>query len=294
MTEPARMSRRAVLLGGGVAAMGALGAGAAAVVSGALPGRSRLTQLFGSDGGVATPLPSIAPGHSVQGEFTSRQRLGRRCGYQIAYPGPAAERLPVVIVLHGKGADHRYAFGQQLGLDRYLVAGRHRFALASVDGGDTYWHRRASGEDAGAMVGSEFLPLLAGRGLDISRIGLLGWSMGGFGALWLSGQLGANRVAGAAVASPAIWSTAGATAPGAFDDAEDFAAHDVFTHREWVETLALRVDCGVSDGFCPAARTYAASLRPPPTSSFTPGAHTLGYWRGRAPAQLAFLAAAFG
>ncbi len=51
-----------------------------------------------------------------------------------------------------------------LGLDRFLAAGVRAglppLAIASVDGGTTYWHRRQDGEDAGAMVLEEFVPLL--------------------------------------------------------------------------------------------------------------------------------------
>jgi hypothetical protein len=54
------------------------------------------------------------------------------------------------------------------------------FALASVDGGESYWHPRDSGEDAAAML-DEFVPLLACHGLDVRPLGFLGRSMGGFG-----------------------------------------------------------------------------------------------------------------
>jgi hypothetical protein len=54
-------------------------------------------------------------------------------------------------------------------VDRFLGAaveqGATPFAMASVDGGESYWHARVDGEDAGAMVVDEFLPLLADHGL---------------------------------------------------------------------------------------------------------------------------------
>lgn len=291
MTSERGVSRRALLIGA-ASAVGVAGAGLLGVESGTLPGRSRLSALFGATSS-AGALPDTHPGLLARGDFVSQHRLGARCGYAIAYPGPTAERLPVVIVLHGKGADHRYAFGAHLGLDRYLAAAGHRFALASVDGGDTYWHRRASGEDAGAMVLEELLPILASHGLDTDRLGFLGWSMGGFGGIWLSSRLGPSRVAGVAAESPAIWRRAGDSAPGAFDDEQDFAAHDVFTHPTWGGSIPLRIDCGTEDGFYPAARDYAAALRPSPLGAFTPGGHNLAYWRGRAPLQLSFLARQF-
>jgi enterochelin esterase-like enzyme len=286
-------SRRAVLLATLTGLSGAVAAGAVAVENRSLPGRTRLNALFGQhdhDPG----LPAARGGKLVSGSFRSAARQGRHCGWTIAYPGPQAERLPVVIALHGRGADHRSAFGNDLGLDRFLVAGGHRLAIASVDGGDTYWHRRASGEDAGAMVIDEFLPLLGEHGLETSRLGLLGWSMGAFGALWLAGRLGPRRLCAVAAESPAIWHRAGQTAPGAFDDPADFGAHDVFSNPGWLTGIALRLDCGTDDGFFPAARDYAELIRPKPAGGFEAGGHTLAYWRSTAPAQLSFLADRLG
>ena len=271
------ISRRAVLLAGVTAVAGA-GAAEAVVRLRHHPDH--------------TGLPDVPAGLQVSGEFASTQYPGPKRGWTIAYPRATAERLPVVVSLHGRGADHRTSFGDTLGLQRFLVAGKHDFAIASIDGGDTYWHRRAAGGDAGAMVISEFLPLLADHGLDTRRIGFLGWSMGGFGSLWLAGQLGAARVAAVTAESPAIWHRAGDTAAGAFDDPADFAAHDVFSHPDWVHDIPTRIDCGTSDGFCPAARSYAALVGA--TAGFQPGAHTLEYWRSRAPEQLSFLSHHFG
>jgi S-formylglutathione hydrolase FrmB len=55
------------------------------------------------------------------------------------------------------------------------------------------------------MVVHEFLPLLHERGLRTNRIALLGYSMGGYGSLYLSGVLGRRRVYAAVAESPAIW-----------------------------------------------------------------------------------------
>ena len=283
------ISRRAVLLG----SLAAAGIGAVAVAEGALPGRHRVSSALGL-GHPGAGLPSGPVGKKVSGRFVSASRLGRSVGYTIAYPTGVAERLPVVVVLHARGVDHRSAF-HQLGLDRFLTAGGHRMAVASVDGGDTYWHHRATGEDSGAMVTSEFLPVLQAHGLDVSRLALFGWSMGGYGALWLSGTLGARRVAATAALSPALWHRPGQTAAGAFDDPKDFAAHDVFSHVSALAGIPVRIDCGADDGFCPTSRDYLrllqATLRPAPSGAFAPGGHTVAYWRATVPKQLAFLAA---
>ena len=100
--------------------------------------------------------------------------------------------------------------------------------MVAVDGGGSYWHKRASGEDSGAMVLDELIPMLAAQGLDTSRVGFLGWSMGGYGALLLGARLGPARTAAICAVSPALWTSSGAAAPGAFDGADDYAANSVW------------------------------------------------------------------
>lgn len=83
------------------------------------------------------------------------------------------------MVLHGRDGDADSAF--DLGYaDAVAVTG---LALVSVDGGNGYWHARGDGTDSGAMVREELIPLALRRcGLSgTARVGLLGWSMGGFG-----------------------------------------------------------------------------------------------------------------
>ena len=125
-------------------------------------------------------------------------------------PSSRRSEPPVAVVLHGRGNNHASAFDRNyLGLDRFLAArvraGGTPFALASVDGGETYWHERDGGEDAGAMVVDEFIPMLAEHGLDTRRVGFLGWWMGGYGALALAGRLGPARTVAVAAESPALW-----------------------------------------------------------------------------------------
>ena len=78
------------------------------------------------------------------------------------------------------------------------------------------------------MVLDELLPMLDSQDLDTSRVAFLGWSMGGYGALLLGGRLGPARTAAIVAVSPALWLSSGASAPGAFDGPEDFAANNVF------------------------------------------------------------------
>ena len=279
-------SRRA-LLTAGLIAVGGLAAAAAGVETGVLPGRSLLSPL-------PAGVPAVAPGRLVSGSFRSARRGGVPTGWSIGYPpGDRTTGLPVLIVLHGRGASHADAFGASLHLDRFLAAAVHAgvapFAIASVDGGDhSYWHPRRGGDAAG-MVVDEFLPLLAARGLATARIGMLGWSMGGYGALYLAQTLGAARVAVAVAESPALWRHSYESAAGAFDDAADFDAHDVLTRLPRLRGIALRVDCGDRDGFATITRDLRAALSPTPAGGIEPGAHDATFWRSQAAAQLAFV-----
>src|SRR3954447_10669133 len=112
-----------------------------------------------------------------------------------------------MVCLHGLGGDHTTAV-DELGIDRFLVAavdaGVRPFAVATADGGTTYWHPRPNGEDAGAMVVDELLPLLAAHGLDTTRLAFQSWSMGGYGALRLAGVVGSGRVRAVAALSAAL------------------------------------------------------------------------------------------
>ena len=142
------------------------------------------------------------------------------------------------------------------------------------------------------MVAEEFLPVLADTGLaarPTDRIGLMGISMGGYGALLLATVLGRSRVAAVVASSPALWLHAGDTAPGAFDDAADFRRNDVFDRRPLLRGIPVSVDCGLADPFHTAAVRFADGLEPRPEGWFGAGTHSTGYWRLRAPEHLAFL-----
>lgn len=284
------ISRRRVL------ALGSAGVGAAALTAvgietDLLPGRVRLREALGLNGPATPPLETSA--RLVRGSFDSRARK-TSVGWAIAYPSShqPGDRLPVLVGLHGRFSTHTNLFGMRIGLDRYLAADPNlRFAIAAADGGDTYWHPRRSGEDAGAMITDEFLPLLADRGLSTERIGLYGFSMGGYGALRLAGLLGPDRVSAVVAISAALFASAADTAPGAFDDAEDFATHDVMGRQAQLDGIPVRVDCGNGDPFKPAVKDYrdgfSADRRP--AGGFEAGGHNDDYWRRMAPAELAFV-----
>jgi len=270
---------------------GLLSAGAGAVVAAGAGGWAALHQ----DHGPAGRIPDVRPGELVGGTFRSARRGGRLTSWSLAYPPGGGDRLPLLVFLHGLHQDHRTAFGRLLGLDRFLAAevarSGNRFAVASVDGGTTYYHPRPDGEDAGAMVLEELLPLLAGRGVRTGRIGLMGLSMGGYGALRLGGMLGTRRCAVVVAESPAIWTPGSTASASGFRDAAEYERFTVFGHQSELAGIPVRIDCGDDDPFRGAAEAYADGFPPSqhPVVGFQPGAHTLDYWRRMAPAQLAFV-----
>jgi S-formylglutathione hydrolase FrmB len=173
--------------------------------------------------------------------------------------------------------------------------GRPALAVVSVDGGDAYWHPRRDGDDPLTMITDELMPRLAARDLATQRIGVLGYSMGGYGALMLAREseadrLGGLRVAAAAASSPALFASAGASAPGAFDDAADWARWGDLAAHPRVRHTPLSVSCGTSDPFAEQTRRYRAHCTTAPAGGLGPGRHDGGYWRSLLPDQLAFLA----
>jgi enterochelin esterase-like enzyme len=284
---------------GGFAGLAAAGAGGVELVAhGVLPGRSYLDQL---DGACAVPAPPLAfsvPGPSVSGTFYSSSRR-RDVGYTIAYPPGhrPGSKLPLVIALHAYGGDHSSALGS-LGLARGLavcVEGRplRPVAIAAADGGGGYWNPHP-GDDPMRMVIGELIPRCQrlGLGLGQRRIGTLGISMGGYGAILLAELYPAVFRAAAAI-SPAIWTSyqqARSVNPGAYASASAFAAADAVAHARSLTHVAVRVATGASDPFRPGVETLARALPPGAVVEISRGCHTGEFFKSQLPPSLSFLA----
>lgn len=291
------ITRRTLLLGGlgGLGTATALGgAGYALVQNEVLPGKVRLDRALGRCGEMPEP-----PAASVAVQRMTWRSAHRRTAVTATIVPPAAGRsprgLPVVVALHGSGGSGASAV-EDLALDRYLPdavanGGVPPFVLVAVDGGpDSYWHPRASGDDPIGMIVDELLPRMRERGARVDRIGAIGWSMGGFGALVLTRRLGARRMAAVVAASPALfpsYADARSTNPRAFDGAADFARHDVFAALDELNGVPLRVDCGTSDPFAEMARRLRDRVHP--AGAMAGGCHDGAFWRRHLRAQLAFL-----
>ncbi|OHV33827.1 MULTISPECIES: alpha/beta hydrolase [Pseudofrankia] len=240
-------------------------------------------------GGKAAPLIPSGPAAVTRTTFRSAAR-GLDVSMVLVSPvAGAVDGLPVCLVLHGRGDDARRGVAL-LGLDAALAdaarAGVAPFVAVAVDGGETYWHPRRSGDDPERMILAEILPRLADQGLRTTRLAAIGWSMGGYGALLLA-RRHPDLVVAVAASSPAMWPAYGASAPGAFDSAADFAAHRVLGEPP-PPGVAYRIDCGQSDPFYAVSRQAADELAAT-ERRFGPGGHDPTYWRAAVGVQLAFV-----
>jgi enterochelin esterase-like enzyme len=302
----ASRSRRAFLGYGlaGAAALAAAGVGGAELISrGDLPGKGELDAIDGACSVAAPDLaPYAPPGRQVSGTFYSRAR-NRTVGYTIGYPPghQPGSRLPLVIMLHGYGGNHTDALSglspaQAVAL-RVGGAPLPPMALVTVDGGTGYWNPHP-GDDPQAMLTDELIPLCQRRGLGgAHRVGVMGISMGGYGALLLA-EKRPDLISAAAAISPAIWTSYGqarAANAGAYASAADFAADDAVTHAAALARVPVRIAVGFGDPFYPGVQALARVLPKhtggePPVVSFSDGCHDGSFFTPEEPPSLAFLA----
>ena len=295
--ERGGLTRRQVLLGAGD--LVAAGVAGAAWAEHARVERAVERFIAERQGGHVPPASdALVAYHS----FPSKV-LGHDVAYGIALP-PGIElgtRLPVAFCLPGRGGGPSSVFdGLRLPdfLAQVVSGGARPFALAAVDGGVSYWHRRASGEDRMAMLIDEFIPLCR-REFDLgggkARRAGMGWSMGGYGVL-LAAETYPRLFASVTAGAPAIWPSYRdmMNGPGdAFDSAADFAGHDVIGHAARLAGTPVRIDCGTADPFYPFVQRLDPALPAGDTVHYGFGAHTTAFWRTVAAQQLRFVARHF-
>jgi enterochelin esterase-like enzyme len=290
MTLVADLTRRAVLRMGAGASVGA--AAGMWALSGLLdPVKPQAAPQAPSPFEPATAGSTVP--NRLTGSFISDARGGIKTNWVIVLPpGHTGQATPLrpVIALHGKdgNAGQMLDMGVEDALAKLVKEGKPPFAVVGVDGGaSSYWHRRASGEDSGAMVLEELLPMLSSMGMDTSRVAFMGWSMGGYGSLLLGSKLGPSRVAGICAISPALYTSFTGSAPGAFDSYDDWVQNSVPIPA--LAQIPVRVDCGIGDRFYFASRQFASQLKKPPAGSFSAGGHDVDYWRAQLPGELAWI-----
>ena len=229
-------------------------------------------------------------------DFTLDSRyVDEPVGYSIAWPpgyGPG-DPLPVCFALPGRGG------GPPMGFADYVAAAVRKgesppYAVVGVDGGVSYWHRRKTGEDRLSMLLRELVPLCARRynlGGGGRKRAVIGWSMGAYGAL-VAAETEPELFAAVVAVSPAVWTSYDAMMLGprdAFDDAADFAKHDVIAHADRLSGVNLRIDCGKQDPFYGYVTYLTAALPEPAAGGFGKGGHDHEYASRMAPAEAEFI-----
>jgi S-formylglutathione hydrolase FrmB len=209
--------------------------------------------------------------------------------------------LPLVIALHGYGGSHvRPLAGMSLAQAVALTVGGRPLApmaMVSVDGGGGYWNPHP-GDNPMAMVIDELIPFCQrlGLGRPPQRIGAIGISMGGYGALLFAEKYPRLFTAAAAI-SPAIWTSyaqARAANAGAYASAEAFAANDAVTHAAALHGMPVRVASGYDDPFYPGVQALARALPPGAVVDFGKGCHSGPFFVEQEPPSVAFLARYLG
>ncbi|MDN5564324.1 MAG: hypothetical protein L0G49_11230 [Luteococcus sp.] len=287
------MTRRQLFgLTAGAAAFGGAGVGVG-VWARLLPGRQRIGETIGLDGG-PVPMPTEEPSAVTYGNFRSPHRPGVDEAWALSVPaGIPAKGLPVIIVLHGYGDSHAVPFtrvGYQNFQTRCVAEGAQPFALASLDGEHSYWHKRADGVDWARLVSDGLVGELDKLGLDTSSLGLMGWSMGGYGCLRLAADELHGRVkAVASVATATYEKYEDCPHPDAFDSKADHDANTLNTRIGQLQGLPLHLACGVNDFYYERNQWLAEQLHPEQTL-FVKGAHDFDFWRRAASVQMRFVA----
>jgi S-formylglutathione hydrolase FrmB len=256
------------------------------------------------------PRPAYSDTHGARVvHYTLSSRLLGRSLHEIAVLPPGGGRRTLLVFLHGRHDPPRLSWlvpsrtGPESVLSDAFFAGLARLGpqapvVVLLDGGGhSYYHDRRDGP-WGSMVLREAIPDALRRFATDGHVAIGGISMGGYGALHLA-SLDPRRFCAVGGHSAALWESPGATAPGAFDDADDYDRNDVFAaaRRGALDHLPVWIDGGTNDPFHDADAAFAALLRSRGVHvqyHVWPGAHTGSYWRSHMASYLRFYAEACG
>jgi poly(3-hydroxybutyrate) depolymerase len=195
--------------------------------------------------------------------FTLHSELvGRDLHEILVVPAGGGRGRALLVFLHGRSSPPDSNLRQPL-FNALHDLGPRAPAVLLLDGGDhSYWHDRRDGK-WGTSVLREAIPAgIARSHADEDRIAIGGISMGGFGALDLA-RLDQGRFCAIGAHSAALWFSGADTPSGAFDDAEDFARHDLigFAQTRTLYRAPVWIDVGREDPFLQADKALASELR---------------------------------
>lgn len=217
----------------------------------------------------------------------------------VVLPAEDGRGRPLLIFLHGRNETTGTYTEDEAFFEALAELGDKAPVVAFPEGSaDSYWHDRESG-DWGSLVTEEVIPAVTRHfGADPDRVAIGGISMGGFGAYDLALH-NPGRFCAVGGHSPALWLEGGATAPGAFDDAEDFERNDVIATLQnnpsaFGDTPVWN-DAGNEDPFLISDVAFDEALEAGDadlTSHTWHGDHSHSYWDEHWNAYLRFYASA--
>jgi len=168
-----RVTRRRFLIGG--AAAGALvigGAGFEATRD--IHGTRRLLHEHGLlDGPDQTP-PTATSSAPPTVEYGTVDAPSGAVNYGLYLP---AQPTLVLYCLHGRGGSRHDAF-DHMAVHEFVEARSLPWAVASLDGGETYWHHRHDGSDTQRDLVEVLMPFVSAKA-PAAKSAIIGWSMGG-------------------------------------------------------------------------------------------------------------------
>jgi len=170
-------------------------------------------------------------------------------------------------------------------------------AMVTVDGGRGFWNPHP-GDDAGAMVVDELVPMCRrlGLGRAPARVGIMGISMGGYGAILLA-ERHRRLFSAVAAISPAIFEdfhVAQSMFPSAFASDASFQATDVITHVSQLAGLPVLISSGQGDPFHPGVAALARVLPRSAQVHFPVGCHTRTFFAEQVMPSLLFMGSHIG
>lgn len=232
-------------------------------------------------------------GSEASEHFKVESRLvGRTLTQAVILPSDDTKGRPLLVLLHGRSSDPDSMARQSIRKALEKLDARAPVVVLANGGDHSYYHDRADGR-WGSYILREVIPAAVRRyDLDGRRVAIGGFSMGGFGAFDLGRYRAFCAVGGH---SAALWRTGGETPAGAFDNAEDFARHDVIgavrANPRVYRSARIWIDVGTEDPFR-SADTELAGLLPKRHFRVWRGGHDVSYFDDHADEILAFYAAA--
>jgi S-formylglutathione hydrolase FrmB len=222
--------------------------------------------------------------------------MGRPLQEVLVTPAGGGEGRPLLVFLHGYGAAPSDMLSPAF-LSALRRLGDRAPVVVLPEGDVGWWHDRAEGL-WGSYVLREAIPAALRRsGADRDRVAIGGISMGGFGALGLGRT--AKRFCAIGGHSPAVYFRGSDDISFGFDNAADFARHDLLrlASNRSLYDAPVWIDVGDQDQLRAAATALARELRADGADvSFHvwPGGHEGRYWDAHFAQYLRFYAKACG